>query len=123
MIAPPPMPNRPARMPVTTPPMTIAKASQASSPSGMPGIIGCSGENLSGRDMRQLCARVHDEAQRVAQDRNAGARLDGVRRDVAAERARAGHALEQAEDVPGHRMQPRAARKLALEVREKRLEH
>src|SRR5256885_9279336 len=116
MIAPPPMPNRPARMPVTRPPAIIANASQASSASGTPGIIGCSGKtSLSGCDVRQIRARVHDKTKRLAQHRNAGAGPDGVRGDMAAERARAGHALEQAEDVPGHRMQPRAARKLALD--------
>ena len=43
MIAPPPMPNRPARMPVATPPTTTARASKASSPNGTPSSIEFSG--------------------------------------------------------------------------------
>ena len=60
--------------------------------------------------------------ERVAQDRNAGAGLDGMRRDVAAEGARAGHGMEQPEHVARHGMQPRAARKLALHIGEERLD-
>src|SRR5688572_31188624 len=114
MIAPPPMPNSPDRKPASTPPATMTAASQASSPSGTPAIMECRTGRKSCRDVRQIRARVYDKAKRVAQDRNAGAGLDGVRRDVAAERAGAGHALEQAEQRARHRMQPGAARKLAL---------
>src|SRR5580704_16159532 len=39
MTAPPPMPNRPASSPVTTPPTTMASASQSSSLNGTPRII------------------------------------------------------------------------------------
>ena len=41
---------------------------------------------------------------------------------MAAERARAGHAAEQAEHVPRHGVQPRAARKLALDIGKERFE-
>ena len=125
MIAPPPMPNRPARKPASTPPATMIAASQASSPSGTPANIGRPSDRWtrnSGRDVRQFGARVHHMGKRVAQDRNAGAGLDGLRRDVAAERARAGHGVEQAEDMARHGVQPRAARKLALHIGEERLE-
>src|SRR5947209_9060433 len=108
MIAPPPIPNRPARIPVTTPPAMIAPASSGSSEDGTP-------VSTSSRDVSRGGTRVRHETDRIAQDRNAGARLDGLRRDVKAERARAGHPLEQAKDVPGHCMQPGTARKLAFD--------
>src|SRR5579862_5004764 len=105
MTAPPPMPNRPARMPVTTPPAMIAAASQRSSPSGTPEIIESPGsviETRSRRDVRHIGTRVQYERNRLAQDRNAGAGLDRMRREVATERARAGHRVEQAEQVSRH---------------------
>src|SRR5437870_4615462 len=115
MIAPPPIPNRPARIPVTTPPAMIAPASSASSGNGTP-------VSTSGRDVGRGGTRGRHEIERVTQDRNAGARLDGLRRDVAPKCTRAGHPLKQAQDVPGHCMQPRTARKLAFDVREKGFE-
>src|SRR5215469_10736392 len=42
MMPPPPMPNRPARIPVTTPPATISSTSHASSWKGTPKTIGFS---------------------------------------------------------------------------------
>src|SRR5947209_3418499 len=111
MIAPPPMPNRPARMPVTRPPATIAKASQASSASGTP-------VSTSGRNVGRFAARVPYKADRVAQDPDAGARPHGMRRDVTAEGTCARHPLEQTEQMPRDRVQPRAASKLALGVGE-----
>jgi hypothetical protein len=46
------------------------------------------------RDVRQIGARVHHLSQRLAQDRNAGAGLDGLHRDMPPERARPRHAVE-----------------------------
>src|SRR5262249_17669490 len=109
MIAPPPMPNRPARKPDTTPPAMTIAASQATSLSETPAIKAGFFAEWSRRDVRQIRAVVHHLGQRIAQDRNVGAALDGVDRNVTAERARAGHAVEQAEDVTRHRVQPHAA--------------
>ena len=72
--------------------------------------------------MRQIGARVHHLSQRVAQDRNAGAGLDGIDRDVPPERTRSWYAMEGSEDVTRHGMQPRAARKLALDMRKEGFE-
>src|ERR1700752_1640271 len=111
MIAPPPIPNRPARMPVSTPPAMITAASSASSDHGMP-------LSTSGRDVRRLGARVDHEADRLAQNLCARAGLHRVRRDVAAEGARARNAMEQAEHVTRHGVQPRAVGELALYIRD-----
>src|SRR3954453_11768997 len=113
MIAPPPIPNRPARKPATTPPVTMAAPSQASSLSGTPENIRMSWGKpaASSRDVRQIRPRVHHETYRLAQDRNAGAGLDGFGGDMTAERARARHAVKHPEDMASHGMQPRAARK------------
>ena len=60
----------------------------------------------SGRgDVRRRCVEVHDEPERRAEGLGAGASLDCLGRQVPAEGARAGHAAEQAEHVPGHRAQ------------------
>src|SRR4051812_49284381 len=115
MIAPPPIPNSPARMPVTTPPAMIAAASSASSDHGIP-------VSTSSRDVRGFGAGVHHESGCIAQNLGARAGPHRMRRNVAAEGARAGHALEQPEHMAGHRMQPRAAREFALDVRKKRLD-
>src|SRR5882724_173650 len=104
MMAPPPMPNSPARMPVTMPPPMIATASQPSSPRGTPNINGSawtasewSGGTSRGGGVRQIGTQVHDQGQRVTQHFHAAAGLDALGRDVAAERARAGHRMEQTE--------------------------
>src|SRR5258707_8072746 len=106
MMAPPPMPNRPARMPVTTPPMTIATASHISSPTGTPNIEGSAwgiARTGDGRSRRggvlQFGPRVHDQGERLAQDPRVRAGFHTLGRDMAAERARARHALKQAEQV------------------------
>src|SRR5436305_13816863 len=116
MLAPPPIPNRPARIPVTTPPAMIAPASSASSENGTP-------VSTSGRDVGRGGTRVRHQTDRLTQNPNAGTGLDGLRRDVAPKCTRAGHPLKQAQDVPGHCMQPRTARKLAFDVRKKPFEH
>ena len=53
---------------------------------------------------------------RLAQDRNACPGLHRMRRDVAAEGARARNAVEQAEHMARHGMQPRALREFALHI-------
>src|ERR1043165_1862632 len=110
MMAPPPMPNRPARMPVTTPPVMIAAASSTSSDHGMP-------LSTSGRDVGGFGARVRNKRSRLAQDLRAGAGLDRMRRDMAAEGARAGHPLKQPEHVASHCVEARTRRQFALDVR------
>src|SRR5438105_8604277 len=105
------MPNSPASTPVTTPLNRMAAASQASSsadaPRNMPisadagspeGPSGCGG-------LGEVDVGVDHERQRLRQDFRAGAGSDRVLGDVAAERARARHAMEQAEHVPSDRMQ------------------
>ena len=42
---------------------------------------------------------------------------------MTAERARAGHAVKRADEMPRHRMQPRALRELILDIGHHRLEH
>src|SRR3954468_1697304 len=115
MIAPPPIPNSPARSPETTPPEMMAAASSASSDHGIP-------VSTSSRDVRGFGAGVHHESGCIAQKLGAHDGPHRMRRNVAAEGARAGHALEQPEHMAGHRMQPRAAREFALDVRKKRLD-
>src|SRR5947209_4187920 len=115
MIAPPPIPNRPAKMPVTIPPAIIAAASSASSDSGTP-------VSTSGRDVGRFGAGVRHKRDRLAQNFSAATWLDRVRRNVPPERACARHGMEKAEHVPRHRVQPRAARKLTLDVRDERLD-
>src|SRR6188508_1248545 len=99
MIAPPPIPNKPARMPVTTPPAMIAAANNASSDHGMPA-------STSGRDGSGFCAHIRHESGRVAQDFGARLRLHRMGCDVTAKGACAGDALEQPEHMTRHRVQP-----------------
>ena len=113
MMLPPPMPNRPARMPVTMPPATIPRR----------------GRQLADGDAADhqaaMCARSPGESTTSAsasvEHRGAGAGLDRLGRQVAAERARAGHAAEQAQHVAGDAGKLRAAGKLALDIRQHRL--
>src|SRR4030088_1809821 len=108
MMPPPPMPNRPAKRPVASPPATIRSRSQASSLAGTPKYIRCSAggpdetfPGFSSRDRRRLRDRpvntVTDERQRLDQDIRPGAGLDRVGRQVTAEGARARHTAEEAE--------------------------
>ena len=71
--------------------------------------------------MRQFGARVHHMGNRVAQDRNAGAGLDGVDGDVTAESAGSRYGLDRSKHVSSNGVQPRAARQLAFDVRDQRL--
>src|ERR1044072_4511228 len=111
MIAPPPMPNRPARTPVTTPPAMIAAASSTSSDHGM--LL-----STSGRNMRGLGACVDHEIDRLAQHLRVRPRLDRMRRNVTAEGTRARHAVEQPEHMTRHGVQARALRELSVDVRD-----
>ncbi len=72
--------------------------------------------------MRRIRRRVHHPRQRLAQDRNAGAGLDGIGRDMPPEGARARHGVEEPEDVARDGVQPHAARQLALDVRDEGFE-
>ena len=54
---------------------------------------------------------------------DAGARLDAVLGEMAAERPRAGHAMKRADEMPRDRMQPGAVRELILDIGHHRLEH
>ena len=126
MIAPPPMPNRPARMPVTTPPATITAASKRELAEREP-KHGCSEDAGSSRrdacrgGLRHFSGLSITSAKRLRQHLGACAGLDRLRREMPAEGARARHAVEQAEHMARDGMQPRAARELALDVGQKRL--
>src|SRR5665647_2531608 len=76
MTPPPPMPNRPARMPVTKPPARISSTSQASSPIGYPNSIWhrmtLSGAlEKSGGDVRHIGDRVQTVRRRICHDSDA----------------------------------------------------
>src|SRR3954447_20467494 len=128
MSAPPPMPNRPARIPVMNPPTMIKAASSSSSLTGTPRIMSCSGgteaataverafrnvENKSrGGGVRHSRVDVHHEGERGTESVSVRAGLHAFGGQMAAEGARARDAAEQAEDVPRDGMQPRTAGKL-----------
>src|SRR6266700_5150607 len=121
MMPPPPMPNRPARMPVTIPPRMIASTSQTISPRETPRNINCTARFEArrpsrelGGDVRQIRPAVHHERQRSGEDVRAGAGLHRFGREMAAEGACAGHAAEKAEHVAGDGGEPGAAFELAL---------
>ena len=63
---------------------------------------------------------VHHQRKRIAECCGVAPGFDRLGRQMPAERARAGHAVEQAEHMAGDGMQPRAARKLALDVGDER---
>src|SRR3974390_3374464 len=121
MSAPPPIPKRPARIPVTRPPATTNVASSAISPIGTPNINKSPG---SGR------ARVHkwrvahaQKRKRVAQRCNPRPRLDRLGREMAAKRSRTRHASKQSKHVTRDGVEARTTRKLALDVGNQRLCH
>src|SRR5215472_2442004 len=60
---------------------------------------------------------------RIAQHIDAGARPDAIFGKVAAERARAGHGVIGADEMPGDGVQTRAPGQLALDIGGHRLEH
>ena len=96
MMAPPPMPNRPARMPTSTPAPAIQSASQTISPSGTPSSMmsWMRGPKRSGGDVRQFGRAVHYQRQCISHDRSVGIGLDRFGRQMAAESARAGDRAE-----------------------------
>src|SRR6185312_2674738 len=122
MTPPPPMPNRPARMPVTTPPARINSTSQTISPSGYPSsmVIRWMPSDRTNDDVRQIRGPVQHQRQRISHDGGPGARLDRFRRQMAPEGARARHRAEQPKHVPRDAAQPNAGRRLALDVRDER---
>src|SRR5260221_4014415 len=95
MTAPPPIPNRPAMIPVTTPPPATAAARIASSPIGMPNIGGLlpSDHSRGGGFSRSGAAR--DETEGIAQHLRARARLDRGDRKVTTKSAGAPHPVGQ----------------------------
>src|SRR5580704_9266082 len=128
MTAPPPMPNRPASNPVTTPPTMMASASQSSSLKGTPKIILCrlpgrDGSKLRG-DVRQFPVRVQtlirDKRERRGEEFGAGLRGSRSTGEMPAVSARAGHRVEQAVQMSRDGVQPRAVRQLAFDIRGER---
>src|SRR5579862_2074759 len=119
MMPPPPMPNRPAKSPVTTPPPRINSTSQTISPIGLPSTRRPGRRNALGGDVRQIVCPVHYQRQRSSHDRGRCALLDRLGREVPAEGARAGNAAEKAEDVAGDGMEPHPFVQLALDIGDK----
>src|SRR5215813_1286345 len=117
MTAPPPMPNRPARIPVTTPPTTMAAASQRSSLSGTANMAAPDASG-GGDESRSL---VRYQCKRLPQHVGAGVGPDTFGRDMATERARPRHRMKQAEHMAGDRVEAHAARDRALDVGEEGL--
>src|SRR5690242_10728313 len=73
------------------------------------------------RGDRSLSAFL-DQRYRIAQDIDASASSHAMFGQMAAEGARAGHRMVGADEMPGDRVQPRAARELALDIGRHRLE-
>src|ERR1700733_10037471 len=126
MTAPPPMPNVPARMPVTTPPMTTASASQAISLNGTPKSIFASvlSDWKSGGDVRQSAGTVQrligDQRERRCEVFGPCMRHGGGAGKMPAECARAGDGAEQTVQMPCDAVQPRAPRQFAVDIRHQR---
>src|SRR6478736_2151505 len=129
MSAPPPMPKRPAKMPVMKPPTMIRAASSSSSLAGTPKIMSLlrkghgpkDWRESSGGGVRDWRVHVHHEGERIAEGASARARFHRLGCKVAAERTRAWDASEQAEHVPGHGVKARAAHELPFEIGDQRL--
>src|SRR3984957_16343318 len=123
MTAPPPMPNRPASNPVTTPPTTMASASQSSSLNGTPRIIlpctRADGLKLRG-DVRQFPIPVQDlvrdKRERGGEEFGAGLRRRRSAGEMPPVSARPGHGAEQAVEMSGDGVQPCALRQLAFDI-------
>src|SRR3569623_441030 len=117
MTPPPPMPNRPARMPVPTPPARLSSTSQAISPSGYPSSMTVRGWpcEKAGGDVRQFGAAVQHQRQRISHDGGRGAGLDRLGRQMAAEGACARHGAAQAEHVARDAGEAHARRRRAHE--------
>src|SRR3984885_15529278 len=119
MTAPPPMPNRPARIPVMTPPITTASASQRISLNGTPSTIALSVLALSGGAIG-LQRHIRNKRQRGGEKVGASLRRRGGAGERAAERACPRHGAEQAVQMPRNGMRARALRKLALDIGDQR---
>src|ERR1700674_4908351 len=109
MMAPPPMPNSPARMPVTALLTMIAAASQASSPRGTSsnmrisaaGSPGAAGRTSSRGGLHQIDIAVEHERERLGEHLDAGRGLHRVHGEMPAEGARSGHPVKKTEQVAG----------------------
>src|ERR1700722_11151403 len=112
MTAPPPMPNSPARSPVTTPPMTIASASHRISSRPTPSsnilVLAFLYDALR-RDVRQFAIpvqdAVRDERQRRDEIRAPRLRARCGVGEMPAEGARPRHRAEQAVQMARDRVQ------------------
>src|SRR5208282_2558373 len=119
MTEPPPMPNRPARSPVITPPMTMAAASQRISFSPTPRSI-FAVLPRSGSDVRQFAVAVRDETDRFDQKFGAGMRRRRGTSEMPAESTRPRHGAEQAMQMPGDGVEPPALLELARDIGKQR---
>src|SRR3954466_8080110 len=108
------MPNKPARTPTATPAQTTSTASQMISLSGIPSTM-LSGTAL-GCSLGGLIGALSQLGKSGKEHVDARAGLDRFGREMAPEGARPGHRPKQAEQMPGDRMQPGAARQLALDI-------
>ena len=118
---PPLTPNKPARKPAITPPMSRASASQRISCNPTPRniLLLYSFGIVSGGDVRDFRLPVRHQAQRREQKLGASIRRRGAGK-MAAEGACARHGAEQAVEVPGDGVQPRAPGKLVRDIRNER---
>src|SRR5450759_2689778 len=116
IMAPPPIPNRPARMPTRMPAPAIQSASRTTSPIGYPRIMLPRMKRRLGGDVRQIVAGVQHQRQRISHDGSRGRRLDRLGRKMAAKGARARHCAKQAEHMASNGMQPHALGELALDI-------
>src|SRR5262249_11048881 len=116
MTAPPPMPNRPASTPVTTPLANIPSTSSAISPGGTPnmGFIPSCRTGSCGHDPG-LDVVAH-EGERIEKCLCDGARLDALGREVAAKQPRTRQGVKETDRMARDGVEPRAARDLALEI-------
>src|SRR6266481_5135174 len=114
MTAPPPIPNRPAMIPVTTPPPATAAARMASSPIGIPNIGGLNPSYHSRGGRFDRCGAALDEAERIAQHLRARAGLDRGDRKVATKRTGARHPVEQSHQMTKDATRANPGRRLAL---------
>ena len=123
MMAPPPMPNRPARMPVDDAARHDRRREPARSRRAeRPACMDCPGNVVRPRrcaPIRRALSITSASASRRTAAPAPG--LTACGREMPAEGARARHAVEQAEHMARDGMQPRAARKLALDVGDERL--
>ena len=70
--------------------------------------------------MRQIHGLVHDQRERVGENRSACAGLDALGREMAAEGARARHRAEETKHMAGDGVQADAFGQLALDIGDER---